>query len=217
MMLEDALNETPLVAILRGIRPTEVLDVAEALYEAGVRVLEVPLNSPDPLDSISRLKAFARKLVHGGGTVLRPGGVDAVAHAGGALVVSPNTDAGVIRRSVERGLIPMPGFGSATEAFWALEAGARYLKLFPASTYGPEHLRALKAVLPSEAVVLPVGGVKPADFQTWWAAGARGFGLGSELYKPGFTVDEVHARALAAVAAVRTAKSAHAPSALQGA
>jgi 2-dehydro-3-deoxyphosphogalactonate aldolase len=204
MKLEDALAETPLVAILRGVRPEEILDVADALHSAGVRVLEVPLNSPEPLESIARLKAFERKLVHGAGTVLRPGAVDAVAQAGGRIVVSPNTDAGVIRRAVERGLSPMPGFASATEAFCALEAGAKYLKLFPASTYGPEHLKALAAVLPPEAVVQPVGGVKPDDMATWWAAGARGFGLGSELYKPGFTPEEVHARATKAVAAVRT-------------
>jgi 2-dehydro-3-deoxyphosphogalactonate aldolase len=214
MSLEDALAETPLVAILRGIKPTEVLDVAEALYEAGVRVLEVPLNSPDPLESISKLKVFGRKLVHGAGTVLRPGGVDAVAQAGGRLIVSPNTDAAVIRRAIERGLAPMPGFGSATEAFCALEAGARYLKLFPASTYGTEHLKALKAVLPPDAVVQPVGGVKPADFSAWWLAGARGFGLGSELYKPGFTPDEVHTRAIFAVEALRKIRNGGAAASL---
>ena len=203
MKLEDALAETPLVAILRGVRPEEVVDIAEALYAAGVRVVEVPLNSPDPLESISRLRAFDDRLVCGGGTVLRPGGVDAVAQAGGRIVVSPNTDAAVIRRAVERGLAPMPGFASATEAFCAIEAGARYLKLFPASTYGPGHLKALKAVLPPEAVVQPVGGVRPEDMAEWWAAGARGFGLGSELYKPGFTAAEVGERADKAVAAVR--------------
>jgi 2-dehydro-3-deoxyphosphogalactonate aldolase len=203
MTLEDALAETPLVAILRGVKPTEILDITEALHSAGVRVLEVPLNSPDPLESISRLRAWEGRLLYGAGTVLRPGGVDAVAQAGGKLVVSPNTDAAVIRRAVERGLAPMPGFGSATEAFCALEAGARYLKLFPASTYGVGHLKALSAVLPPEAVVQPVGGVKPGDMAQWWAAGARGFGLGSELYKPGFTAEEVHTRAVAAVAAVR--------------
>jgi 2-dehydro-3-deoxyphosphogalactonate aldolase len=203
MTLEQALGQVPVVAIIRGVRPEEVLDVADALYAGGIRVVEVPLNSPEPLESISRLKAFARKLVHGAGTVLRPGAVDAVAQAGGKIVVSPNADPAVIRRAVERGLAPMPGFASATEAFCALEAGARYLKLFPASTYGPAHLKALKAVLPSDAVVQPVGGVRPEDMAEWWAAGARGFGLGSELYRPGYTAEQVHERAVAAVAAVR--------------
>jgi 2-dehydro-3-deoxyphosphogalactonate aldolase len=203
MKLEDALAEAPLVAIIRGVRPEEVLDVAEALYAGGVRVVEVPLNSPDPLESISRLKAFSRKLVHGAGTVLRPGAVDAVAQAGGRIVVSPNADPAVIRRAVERGLAPMPGFASATEAFCALDAGAKYLKLFPASTYGPAHLKALKAVLPPDAVVQPVGGVRPEDMAEWWAAGARGFGLGSELFRPGFTPEQVHERAVMAVAALR--------------
>jgi 2-dehydro-3-deoxyphosphogalactonate aldolase len=206
MTVEEALAEVPLIAILRGVRPDEILGIAEALHSAGVRVLEVPLNSPEPLESISRLKVFEDRVVYGAGTVLGPGAVDAVAQAGGRIIVSPNTDPAVIRHTVECGLTPMPGFGSATEAFCALAAGARYLKLFPASTYGPGHLKALKAVLPAEAVVQPVGGVKPADMAEWWAAGARGFGLGSELYKPGFTVDQVHERAVAAVAAVRTLK-----------
>ncbi len=203
MKLEDALAETPLVAILRGVRPEEVLEITEALHAAGVRVLEVPLNSPEPLESLSRLRAFGRRVVYGAGTVLRPGAVDAVAQAGGRIVVSPNTDCGVIRRAIERGLSPMPGFASATEAFCAIEAGAKYLKLFPASTYGIAHLKALKAVLPPEAVVQPVGGVTPEDMADWWAAGARGFGLGSELYRPGYTADEVHTRAIKAVAALR--------------
>jgi len=203
MKLEAALSHTPLVAIIRGVRPGEVLAVAEALYEAGVRVVEVPLNSPEPLESIARLRDFRPDLVYGAGTVLRPGAVDAVAQAGGQVIVSPNTDCAVIRRAVERGLAPMPGFASPTEAFCALEAGAKHLKLFPASTYGPRHLKALAAVLPPEAVVQPVGGVRPEDMAEWWAAGARGFGLGSELYKPGMTSEEVHARAVKAVAAVR--------------
>ena len=204
MRLEDALAETPLVAILRGVRPDEILAIAEALYTAGVRVLEVPLNSPEPLESISRLKAFEDRLIHGAGTVLRPGAVDAVAQAGGRIVVSPNTDCSVIRRAVELGLAPMPGFATATEAFLAIGAGAKYLKLFPASPYGVGHLKALAAVLPPEAVVQPVGGIRPEDMAEWWAAGARGFGLGSDLYKPGFTAEEVHARALKAVAAVKS-------------
>jgi 2-dehydro-3-deoxyphosphogalactonate aldolase len=205
--LDDALAEVPLVAIIRGVRPDEVIDVAEALYSAGVRVIEVPMNSPEPLKSIERLGAMADRIVHGAGTVLTPQVVDEVAAAGGRVIVSPNTDAEVIRRTIERGLAPMPGFGSASEAFTAVRAGARYLKLFPASTYGPGHVKALKAVLPPEAVVQPVGGVGPADMQIWWDAGARGFGMGGELYKPGMSPDEVNRRAVTAVEAVRALKA----------
>jgi 2-dehydro-3-deoxyphosphogalactonate aldolase len=142
-------------------------------------------------------------MVWGAGTVLRPGGVDAVAQSGGRIVVAPNTDAAVIRRAVERGLTPMPGFATATEAFCALDAGAKHLKLFPASTYGPAHAKALMAVLPPEAVLLPVGGVGPKEMDDWWAAGARGFGLGSELYKPGMTPAEIGERAESCVRVVR--------------
>ena len=203
MKLEDALAECPLIAIIRGVRPGEVLDIAEALHAAGVRIVEVPLNSPDPFESISRLKALDGRMAYGAGTVLRPGAVDAVAQAGGQIIVAPNTDVGVIRRAVERGLVPMPGFSSATEAFCAIEAGAKHLKLFPASTYGVGHLKALSDVLPPEAVVMPVGGVGPDDMAAWWGAGARGFGLGGSLYSAGLTPAEVHARAVRAVAAVK--------------
>ena len=203
MKFEETFAQMPLVAILRGVKSTEVVAIAEALLEAGVRLVEVPMNSPDPLDAIAALKVMEGRMLWGAGTVLRAGGVDAVVQAGGKLIVSPNTEPAVIRRAIERGGVPMPGFASATDAFCALEAGATHLKLFPASTYGPGHVKALKAVLPPEAVVLPVGGVGPAQMAEWWAAGARGFGLGSDIYKPGMTPAEVNARATAAVAAVR--------------
>jgi len=203
MTLEEALRETPIVAIIRGVTPDEVEGVADALYAAGIRVIEVPMNSPEPLLSIKRLSDFARPIVHGAGTVLSPEVVDQVAAAGGRVIVSPNTDVAVIRHTVARGLYPMPGFGSVTEAFAAYHAGARYLKLYPASTYGPGHVKALLDVLPKDAVVQPVGGVKPDGMKDWWAAGARGFGMGGDLYKPGFTADDVHRRAVAAVTAVR--------------
>jgi len=201
--LEEALGEMPIVAIIRGVTPGEVEGVADALYSAGVRVIEVPMNSPEPLASIKRLTGFVRPIVHGAGTVLSPEVVDQVADAGGRVIVSPNSDVAVIRHTVARGLYPMPGFGSATEAFAAYHAGARYLKLYPASTYGPGHVKALLDVLPKDAVVQPVGGVSPDSMKDWWAAGARGFGMGGDLYKPGFTPDEVYRRAVAAVAAVR--------------
>ncbi len=197
---EDAFAEMPIVAILRGVRAAEVVAVAEALYASGIRIVEVPMNSPDPIEAIAALQAMRGRMVWGAGTILRAADVDNVAQAGGQIVVSPNTNVAVIRRSVECGLTPMPGFATASEAFLALESGARCLKLFPASTYGPGHLKALKAVLPSEAVAIPVGGVGPAHMADWWAAGARGFGLGSEVYKAGMAPDEVGRRAAEAVA-----------------
>lgn len=203
MNVQDAFAETPLVAIVRGVRPDEVLGIAEALHGAGVRIVEVPLNSPDPLESIRRLGVMGDRLAFGAGTVLTVEDVDGVADAGGQLVVSPNTNVAVIRRTVERGLVPMPGFGTASEAFAAHSAGARTLKLFPAATYGPGHAKALLDVLPRDVVIAPVGGVKPDNMAEWWSAGARGFGLGGELYKPGMTPGEVGTRAAAAVAAVR--------------
>jgi 2-dehydro-3-deoxyphosphogalactonate aldolase len=201
--IADVLAEVPLVAIIRGVRPEEVEAVAEALIKAGVRAIEVPMNSPAPLDSIARLARFGDRIAYGAGTVLRPDVVAQVQAAGGQLIVAPNTDAAVIGEAVGRGLTPMPGFGTASEAFNAYGAGARHLKLFPASTYGAGHVKALLDVLPKDAVVMPVGGVKPDQFAEWWAAGARGFGLGGDLYKPGFTPREVGARAAAAVAAVK--------------
>lgn len=149
MTFEEALEESGVVAIIRGVRPDEVLAVGEALHAAGVRVVEVPLNSPEPFDSIKRLAgAFEGRLFVGGGTMLTVEDVEAVAAAGGRLMVSPNVNPAVIRRAVEKGMTPFPGFATATEAFAAIQAGARHLKLFPASTYGLNHLKALKAVLP---------------------------------------------------------------------
>lgn len=202
---QAAFEEAPLVAILRGVRPDEVAPIAEALFAAGLRLVEVPLNSPQPLESIAALRQMEGRMIWGAGTVLTPDQVDAVAGVGGRMIVSPNTNPAVILRTVELGLEPLPGFATATEAFAALEAGARRLKLFPAASYGPDHLKALKAVLPVEAEVIPVGGVGPDQMAAWKAAGARGFGLGSDLYKPGMTADEVGRRASAALTALRAA------------
>ena len=204
MSLSEAMRVMPVVAILRGVTPDEVVGIAEALLEAGITVIEVPLNSPQPIESIARLaRELGDRVICGAGTVLTVDQVDAVADAGGRIIVSPNTDADVIRRSIDRGLEPMPGFATPSEAFIAYRAGARWLKLFPAATYGSGHLRQLKAVLPKDASVLAVGGVKPETMAEWYAAGVDGFGLGGELYRPGQSVAETRTKAQAAAAAAR--------------
>jgi 2-dehydro-3-deoxyphosphogalactonate aldolase len=209
MTFEEALAQSGVVAIIRGVTPAEALAVGEALHQAGVRVVEVPLNSPDPYDSIDRLATeFKGRLFVGGGTILTETEADAVAAAGGRLMVSPNTDPRVIRRAAAIGMIPFPGFATATEAFCAIAAGARHLKLFPAATYGPGHLKALKAVLPKDIAVAPVGGVGAADMAEWRRAGAACFGIGGELYKPGMAADEVHRRAVELVRAEQAARAA---------
>jgi 2-dehydro-3-deoxyphosphogalactonate aldolase len=204
MILEQAMAEAPVVAILRGLRPEEAAEMGEALYAAGIRIIEVPLNSPDPLESIRILAdTLGQRAIVGAGTVLDAHAVGRVADAGGRIIVSPNTDASVIHAAVARGLEPLPGFVTPSEAFQALGAGATYIKLFPASSLGVGHLKAVKEVLPASAIVLPVGGVRPQDFDGWWSAGARGFGMGGDLYKAGRSIDETAARARAAVEAIR--------------
>lgn len=196
----------PLVAILRGIRPEEVLEVAAALHEAGIGAIEVPLNSPAALESVARLAAhFGDRCLCGAGTVLRPADVDAVHAVGGRLIVTPNTVPAVIERAVALGLTVMPGFATATEAFAALGAGANMLKLFPAASYGPAHLKALREVLPAVAV-FAVGGVGAANLAPWRQAGCAGLGVGGDLYRAGHAAGEVHRRALALVAAWRAAQ-----------
>lgn len=205
----DAFARCPLVAILRGVRPAEVGEIGAALIEAGFTIIEVPLNSPEPLDSIARLaKALAGEAVIGAGTVLRVGDVDAVAAAGGTLIVAPNTDPRVIRAAAERGLVAVPGIATPSEAFAALEAGAAALKLFPAEAASPAVVTAIRAVLPPGTRILPVGGIVPETLERWIAAGAAGFGLGSALYAPGRSPAEVAARATAFVAALRQATGA---------
>lgn len=204
MTLDEAIAECPVIAIVRGIHPDEVDAHAEAFYQAGVRGIEVPLNSPDPIESVRRLAAaYGDRMALGAGTVLQPSQVDEVAKAGGRIIVAPNTSCEVIRRAVTLRLDPAPGFGTVTEAFMAISAGARHLKLFPAVTFGPAYVAQLKAVLPDQVVIWAVGGVGAPDLANWWRAGARAFGLGSELYRPGQSVSETAEKAKGVVAALR--------------
>lgn len=202
MTLDEALSASPAVGIIRGVTPKEAVPIADALFRAGVRGVEVPLNSPDPFDSISAIASeFKGRMAVGAGTVLTAAKVEQVAAAGGTLIVTPNTNPAVISRAVALGLCPVPGFATPTEAFTAIDAGARHLKLFPAATFGPGHLKQMKAVIPASVVVWAVGGVGADQFEDWWAAGARAFGLGSELYKAGQSPEDTYKKALKVVKA----------------
>jgi 2-dehydro-3-deoxyphosphogalactonate aldolase len=197
-------HEVPLVAILRGVTPDRVVSVSETLYATGIRMIEVPLNSPDPFTSIAALAACKKTdWTIGAGTVLTVEDARRTRHAGGGLVVAPNCDPEVISFCVQSGLKVMPGFATPTEAFQAIKAGARQLKLFPATSYGPKYLQALRAVLPRDVEVFPVGGVGVTTIPEWLAAGAAGFGLGSELFRPEYTLADIEQRAAALVEATR--------------
>ncbi|AWN51204.1 2-dehydro-3-deoxy-6-phosphogalactonate aldolase [Methylobacterium sp. 17Sr1-1] len=193
----------PLVAILRGVTPDEVEAIGEALVAAGVVILEVPLNSPEPVESVRRLAArLGDRALVGAGTFRREAEVAAVAEAGGRLLVTPHADPALVRAAKARGMVAMPGFLTPAEAFALLDAGADALKLFPAEAGGPPMLKALRAVLPKGTPLLPVGGVDVRSLPAWREAGASGYGCGSSLYKPGDTPDAVAAKAKALIAAL---------------
>jgi 2-dehydro-3-deoxyphosphogalactonate aldolase len=192
----------PLVAIIRGVEPDEAEAVGQAIYDAGIRIIEVPLNSPRPLESIRRLAAkFGDRALIGAGTVLQAEQVAEVAEAGGRIIVSPSTDAATIEATVAAGLVSAPGYFTPSEAFVALRAGAHALKLFPAEAAPPAVVKAQRAVLPADIPLLVVGGVSPDKMAAYRDAGADGFGLGSALYRPGQRPEEVAAQAAAFVRA----------------
>lgn len=201
----DVVNGLPLVAILRGLTPEEAQPVGAALIEAGFRCLEVPLNSPRPLESIAILRQrFGGVALVGAGTVLTASAVEEVASAGGEIIISPNCNPAVIGATKAKGLISLPAFFTPSEAFTALEAGADALKLFPAEAAGPSALLAMRAVLPANVPIFPVGGVDPDTMSAYRRAGAAGFGIGSSLYAPGRSITEVTQRASALVSAWRS-------------
>lgn len=191
----------PMLAILRGLQPDEALPLGQVLVTAGWSLIEVPLNSPKPLESIAAMaKAFPQTLV-GAGTVLSPSEVRDVHAAGGQLIVSPNFNPAVVHEAARLGLICLPGVMTASEAFAALEAGATGLKLFPAEMVTPAVLKALRAVLPQDVLVLPVGGITPGNAGQWLDAGANGLGIGSALYKPGMAPSALADNAINFIAA----------------
>jgi 2-dehydro-3-deoxyphosphogalactonate aldolase len=211
MKIADYLAPLPLVAVLRGITPDEIDGVGDALVAQGFRMLEVPLNSPHPFDSIRRLaQRFGERSLVGAGTVVDSRDVERVDEAGGRLIVMPHADVAVVREAKRLGMICLPGVATPTEAFAALAAGADGLKLFPAEGMVPATLRAWRAVLPKGTLVFAVGGIRPETMASWWAQGADGFGTGSNLYKPGADAAQVRSAAAAYAAAFRALPAGHA-------
>ena len=203
--LDEALTGCPLVAILRGIEPADVLDVGQALYDAGIRVIEVPLNSPQPLKSIEILAGqFGGNALIGAGTVMTPDDVIEIRDAGGELIVMPHSDSEVIDEAKAEGLICLPGVATPTEGFAALARGADGLKMFPGDAMPPKIIKAWRAVFPQATKLMPVGGVSADNIPDYLAAGASGFGIGTALYAPGRSASDVKDRAEALVAACRS-------------
>lgn len=205
--LREWISLCPVIAILRGIRPDEAESIGDALEKAGIRIVEVPLNSPDPFRSIEKLaRIFGDRMLVGGGTLTTPEQVQELARAGGRLAVTPHAELSVVQAAKRAGLCVVPGFFNPTEAFALLRAGADAIKLFPAEVLGPPMLKALKAVLPNEALVIPVGGIDQSSIAPWMAAGANGFGAGSSIYKPGDDASTVGRKATILVNEVRSSR-----------
>ena len=203
-LLHNYLDDCPLVAIIRGVKPDEAEAIGDAAYEAGIRIIEVPLNSPQPLQSIERLaKRFGERMLVGAGTVLDIEDVKRVGDVGGRLIVSPDANTDVISATAAAGFVSSPGYFTPTEAFAAIRAGATALKLFPAEGATPAVLKAHKAVLPADVPILVVGGIQPDNMHPWKEAGAAGFGLGSGLYRPGRSPAETLERGRAYVAGLK--------------
>ena len=203
-LLHSYLDQCPLVAIIRGVKPDEAEAIGDAIYQGGIRIIEVPLNSPDPLNSIERLATrFGERVLVGAGTVLDPDDVQRILDVGGRIIVSPDTNIEVIRTTAAAGLVASPGYFTPSEAFAAIRAGATTLKLFPAEAASPAVLKAQLAVLPKDVPVMAVGGISPDNMRPWLEAGASGFGLGGGLYRPGQSPAETLAKARAFVAGVR--------------
>jgi 2-dehydro-3-deoxyphosphogalactonate aldolase len=207
-MLHDAMARLPLIAILRGVTPDSVVPIGTVLVEAGFAMIEVPLNSPEPIASIAKLQAaLGDRILVGAGTVTSPSRVAEIAATGAKLLVMPHADVAVIRAAKDAGMICVPGIMTPTEGFAALAAGADALKLFPAELVGPSTLRAMRSVFPAGTLFLPVGGIAPDTMGDFITAGAAGFGLGSALYRPGDTAAGVAARAAAFIAAWHSLQS----------
>jgi 2-dehydro-3-deoxyphosphogalactonate aldolase len=203
-VLQPYLDECPMIAIVRGVTPDEAEAIGQAIYDGGIRIIEVPLNSPDPLDSIERLaRKFGSTMLVGAGTVLDSRQVESVRRVGGRLIVAPNTDPRVISAAAAAEMVSCPGYFTPSEAFSACAAGATALKLFPAEGASPAVLKAVLAVLPREVPQIIVGGIKPDNMAPWLAAGATGFGLGSGLYRPGQSAAETLEKARAYVAGAK--------------
>jgi 2-dehydro-3-deoxyphosphogalactonate aldolase len=207
MTLDEALNASGIIAILRGVTPQEAVAVGQVLYDAGVRIVEVPLNSPDPFTSIAALaKAFGPRVIVGAGTVLSVQDVNMLKDHGGQISVSPDSNPDVIARAKAVGMEPLPGVFTPTEAFSAIRAGAKHLKLFPAEAASPNTVKAWKAVLPKHVQIHAVGGVTSSNMAEWLACGVTGFGIGSSLYKPGKSLADIGAAAEDLVSAYKRAK-----------